>query len=121
MLMPPKFGNPPLPWSRLPRWLRLLRVLLVAAWASSLTCLTTLFCLQAQVLASPKASMGIYSHPVSYKGDIFYLSEPLFNVWRALELADIPLIVATALLIFACNTFEYKIKRRLWDEELGDV
>lgn len=121
MLMPPTFGNPPLPWRQLPRWLWLLRALLVAAWGSGLICLAALFYLQFQVLASPTVPVGIYSHPVGYKGGTFYLSEPLFNVWNALELAVIPLVIAAASLIFACNTFEYRIKRRLWDAELGDV
>lgn len=96
-------------------------MLLVAAWASGLICLAALFFLQTQVLASPKVSLGIHSHPVSYKGDTFYLSEPLFNVWSALDSAVIPLVVAAASLIFACNTFEYRVKQRLCDEEPGDV
>lgn len=121
MLTPPKFGNPPLPWRRLPRWLRLLRVLLVAAWGSNLICLATLFYFQFQVLASPTVPVGIYSHPVGYKGITFYLSEPLFNVWSALELASLPLVVAAVSLIAACNSFEYRIKRRLWDAELENM
>ena len=121
MLVPPKLGNPPLPWKLLPRWLRFLRVLLLAAWASGLSCLATLFYLQVLVLRSPTVPVGRYHHPVAYKEGTFYLSEPLFNVWNALQLAVIPLVVAGVSLIFVCNTFEYRIKRLLWDTEPGDL
>jgi hypothetical protein len=61
--------------------------------------------------------VGKFTHPVGYKGSTFYLSEALFNVWNALELAAMPLVVVAALLIHACNTFERRIKRRLWEAE----
>jgi hypothetical protein len=62
-----------------------------------------------------------YKYPVSYKGSTFYLSEAMFNVWSALELTAIPLMIAAVSLVLACNTFEYRAKRRLWDPELDGL
>lgn len=86
-----------------------------------MTCLVALFILQYQVLSSPKAWIGSYRHPVIFKGDTFYLSEPLFSFWTALNFAVLPLWAAGFSLILANSNFEYRIKRRLWDAELSDL
>jgi len=119
MMSVPKFGNPPLPWKQLPPWLRFLRVLLFAFWGSGMVCLTALFILQNQVLSSPTVLTGVYTHPVGFKGGTFYLAEPFFSYWIALNSAYPPLWVAGFLLIIAINNFEYRIKRRQWDTWLG--
>lgn len=118
-LQVPKFGNPPLPWNRLPWRLKFLRASAVILFIGGLSCITTLFVLQFKVFSSPRIPIGIYTHPVSFKGDTFYLSDPFFRVWTTLSVTYPPLWLATFSLILAGNNFEYRIKRRLWDAELG--
>src|SRR5665213_1182938 len=79
-LVPPTFGNPPLRWRDLPPQLRLLRLLLAVVWASGIACLATLFCLQFQILTSPKVATRLYMHAVNFKGGTFYLPAPLFRL-----------------------------------------
>jgi hypothetical protein len=86
-----------------------------------MVCMAALFCLQYEVLSSPKASMSIYTHPIIYKSDTFYLAEPLFSFWTVLNFVVLPLWAVAFLLIVANNTFEHRIKQRLWDAGLGEL
>src|SRR5665213_320022 len=120
-LVPPTFGNPPLRWRDLPPQLRLLRLLLAVVWASGIACLATLFCLQFQILTSPKVATRLYMHAVNFKGGTFYLPAPLFTVWTTLSAIVMPLLLVGLLLILGCNNLECRVKRRLWDAALGEL
>jgi hypothetical protein len=120
-LSPPKFGNPPLRWRDLPSHLRLLRLLLFTAWALGLGCLAALFTLQTEVLASPRVATGNYVYEVTYKDTPFYLEDGLFHIWAFLTVCVWPLLIVAFLLILTSNTLEYKLKRRLWDDGIGDI
>lgn len=84
-------------------------------------CLGALFYLQYPVLDSPRVPTGSYVHPVNFKGGTFYLTDSLFRVWNALNTASIPPLITVASLGGAYNTFEYRIKRRLWNAEMDKV
>lgn len=120
-LSPPKFGNPMLPWKLLPPWLQFLRVLFFIAAAGAITCLSATSALERRVLASPREATGQHIHPTSYKGTIFYLSDPFFNWWTALSISSISLLTATGLLGSTISTVEYRIKRQRWNAWLDGV
>jgi hypothetical protein len=90
-------------------------------WGCGFACLIALGFLQGGVLASPQVATAGYVHPVSYKGGTFYLADPLFAAWTKLEAVVLPLLAVCVFLIFACNTLEYRVKRRLWDQGIDDL
>ena len=110
-----------LPWKLLPRWLRLLRVMMITVWAVVFTCLAAMFVLQYQVSTSPRSPTGAYVHFVRFKGGTFYLADPLFGIWTTLDRAWTPAVAVMMLLMMACTIFEGRIKRRRWQALLSEV
>jgi hypothetical protein len=87
-----KYPKPMLPWIVLPRWLRVLRVLLVVSWCVTMAALVTAFVLQFQVLDSPTHAAGVQSHAVEFKGGTFYLDVASYAAWVSLTRA-IPVLL----------------------------
>ncbi|MGH6958737.1 MAG: hypothetical protein ACREEW_18900 [Caulobacteraceae bacterium] len=99
----------------------MLRILFFAAWAATVFDFAAMITLQGRVLASPNSPSGAYLHAVTYKGEVFYLTASLGELWSALQSAALPLWCAMAFLLVILGTLECRLKRRLLDDAIDGL